>query len=126
MPNRRHMENIDYNFIDEECTDMVRFFNDYGLKTQFSCQGHEDEIDNTYFIIFDDCVSDEDIENFILPFEGIDSRLRGSFVKWVRKLDGKVKYNWQYQITCTDEKTNYKWAKEDLSIFKKYHQTQMA
>ena len=47
------MDSIDYSKIDKECIELVRFFNEYGLKTQFSCKGHNENKLNSYFIIFD-------------------------------------------------------------------------
>ena len=38
---------IPYEEIDPKCKDMVKFFNDVGLYTEFSCQGHDDVCNNS-------------------------------------------------------------------------------
>ena len=37
-----HVITIDYDKIDESCRPLVRFFNERGLYTNMSCEGHND------------------------------------------------------------------------------------
>ncbi len=112
---------IDYNLIDKECIEMVKFFNECGLKTKYCCQGHfENKTSDNYYIMFDDSVKDVNIFNFINLFENTftHSPFLGCFVKWMRKISGEIKCNWIYQLTYKNALLNWKAAKHDLQIFK--------
>ena len=51
--------------IDPLCRRAVVLFNLLGLKTQYCCSGHTDkEYSNHWYIIFDKCVTDEQISAF--------------------------------------------------------------
>ena len=83
--------------MDEACVPMCDFFNTIGLKTQFSCCGHNVE---EFQIIFADEVKQDAITRFI---EKISSKhdhtpLIGSFSMWMRKCDNKIVCNWVYSI----------------------------
>lgn len=55
---------IDYDAIDVECRDLVRFFNEHGLRTWMSCQGHGTVVHNLFYITFDETVTAGDIAKF--------------------------------------------------------------
>ena len=83
--------------MDEVCIPMCDFFNTIGLKTQFSCCGHNV---NEFEIIFADEVKQDAITKFI---EKISSKcdhtpLIGRFTMWMRKCDNKITCNWAYSI----------------------------
>lgn len=83
--------------MDEACIPMCNFFNTIGLKTQFSCCGHNV---NAFEIIFADEVKQDAIIEFI---EKISSKcahtpLIGSFSMWMRKCENKITSNWVYSI----------------------------
>lgn len=44
---------------------MVRYFNENGLKTHMSCQGHNSTNVSMFWIEFDPCITEEDIQEFI-------------------------------------------------------------
>lgn len=82
--------------IDLECIDFVKLFNQEGLKTKFSCQGDRY---NDFYIIFDDEVTDIDMENFISKFKNRygHSPFIGKFSKWCRLMNNTITYNWMFR-----------------------------
>ena len=100
--------------------ELVKFFNEYGLKTKFSCQGHPSDTLGSYYIMFDNIVTDDDIKSFIVLFNNIytHSPFVGEFVKWMRKISGEIVCNWMYQITGTSDYENWARAKIDLKTFR--------
>jgi hypothetical protein len=105
---------IDYNKIDKECVELVKFFNTNGFITEFSCEGHPGER-SEFFIIFSDDVSDEMMYKFIYKFP----TAMGDFMKWVRSagINKPLQSNWMYLITNNIPKINHEWAKIDLETF---------
>ena len=101
------MDSIDYSIIDEECVDLVKFFNEYGLRAEFSCQGHPEDPMSNYNIIFHDSVKDSDIEEFLSKFTNqyTHNPFLGRFSKWARKRSGVIVYNWQYSVTTKQDNT---------------------
>ena len=93
--------------MDKECMPLCDLFNSIGLITQFSCCGHGE---SPFQIIFDDNVTDKQIYDFIdMLSQGKDhTPLVGSFLKWTRKVDGKISSNWTYQVDKIE------WADSDL------------
>lgn len=112
------MKEINYNKIDMECRELVKFFNENGLPTNLSCQGHDNF--NNYFISFDDTVTDNDIANFLLKYSNKynHSPFVGKFVKWARKISGEIKMNWRYTIATKNNQLDYTFAKKDLETMK--------
>lgn len=51
--------------LDPKVIPMVRFFNENGLKTSMSCQGHNKTDQSFFWILFDDSVAEEDIQRFM-------------------------------------------------------------
>ena len=97
--------------IDDECVDFVLFFNRIGLKTKFSCCGHGL---SEFSIMFTKDVTDKQIEDFILKYRS-DSEFTpfiGTFSKWLRKLNGKLQYNWVYACPTIE------FAKADYVVFR--------
>lgn len=109
---------INYDEIDEKCIPMVRFFNDIGLKTKFSCQGHDDLANNSFYVMFDESIGSSDIMDFLLRFENnyTHSPFAGRFFKWMRKMNGAIVSNWEYRVSYGQSLTNQVMAKLDLDI----------
>lgn len=105
---------IDYDIIDEKCVELIKFFNNNGLTTEFSCEGHPNKRSATFYILFSNKVSDEMMHEFICKFPFT----LGKFVKWLRVIEKSrgPESNWMYLLTKTLE-TNHAWAKEDLKRF---------
>ena len=55
---------IDYSRMDTECIEMIKFFNEHGLKTEMSCQGHNKTTQSLFWISFDSSVHTADIVMF--------------------------------------------------------------
>ena len=105
--------------MDNECVPMCDFFNNVGLKTRFSCCGHGVE---GYVVIFDDSVSDADIEKFIAKcsHEKDYTPLQGKFSCWMRKCGGVMVENWMYEIPYSKRTISpMKRAKIDLDKMKR-------
>ena len=113
---------ISYEEIDLKCRDMVKFFNDIGLITEFSCQGHDDVCNNSFQIMFADCVVDKDINNFLSNFDNHPtlSPIIGEFLKWMRKHKGSIISNWRYVISYGNHKMNQELALDDYETMKKF------
>ncbi len=93
-----NVENIQYpDDMDKECIPLCDLFNSIGLMTQFSCCGHGHD---PFQIIFTNNVTDEQIYNLIdtLSQKKDHTPIVGAFLKWTRKLDGKIVSNWTYQV----------------------------
>jgi hypothetical protein len=120
------MKNIDYTQIDSLCIPFIQFFNEIGLTTKYSCQGHDNKLSNKFYIMFDDNVDDKKIERLIINCSNLHNHFsfRGQFVKWARKLNGKIQYNWMYETNVGDYQLNQTLAHTDLklmqSIYKKH------
>ena len=57
---------MNFDFIDDkECIPLVQFFNDNGLKTKWCCSGKDGHGYGFYYIIFDDSVTDEDLNKML-------------------------------------------------------------
>ena len=111
---------INYNDIDKECRDMVKFFNDESLTTKYSCAGHDNDTYNSFYIIFGDLVTDNHILLFLEKYSNkhMHTPFIGKFVKWMRKVEGSICSNWKYEVSYGNYKSNQKYAKEDLKIMK--------
>lgn len=84
--------------IDDDCVDLVLFFNEVGLKTKYSCQGHREN--ESFQIVFDESVTDDQIKDFLkvnLNKFG-HSNAVGKFSKWYRYMSGELVSNWLF--TC--------------------------
>lgn len=51
--------------LDKEVIPLVKFFNENGLPTYMSCQGHNQTNMSMFWIQFDKSVSEDDILNFM-------------------------------------------------------------
>ena len=87
--------------IDEGCVKLITLFNELGLKTRYSCEGHGV---NTFYIQFDNCVTDEQIECFLKKYinQYNHSMFSGKLSKWCRVVCGEIKYNWRYEVLNKD------------------------
>lgn len=98
--------------IDEECVDLVLYFNDIGLKTFMCCSGHGEQ---NFRIIFDNLVTDEDIAIFLKDKVNKynHSMFLGKFVKWARVRSGEIVQNWMYAAeTVSFAEVDYRRLKE--------------
>jgi len=109
-----------YEAVDPKCRDMVEFFNEMNISTISSCQGHNNLQNNAFYVIFDVCVTDKDIDNFLSMFDKhtIHSPFIGTFKKWMRKIDGIITSNWIYSIDYGKYKMNQEFALEDYKTMK--------
>lgn len=107
---------INYDEIDEKCREFVKYFNDIGMKTLFSCQGHDRPLDHSYEIIFDKCVSDDMIQSFIQSISQgkTHTPLVGNIMKWIRWDMGRVAENWMYVMAGDNYYENQRLALQDL------------
>lgn len=139
-----HHDDIDYNRIEKHCCGLVEFFNEAGIKTFESCEGHKDTRKHKVWVSFD---TDEDkIINFIgdlkfyrdkLDENGRDNsvrhRLYGYFAKvypfHTLEVENKMMYakqdyayipRWHYICdVSSDYKRNRQASAEDLRFFRK-------
>lgn len=116
--------NIDIDIIDEDCRDMVIFFNEMGLTTKYCCSGHNTSI---YQVMFADNVTDKMIGDFLYSLLPINEtgeirrtlvQQKGTFTKWARAIDGEIIYNWEYIVDMPMKNTNIINALEDLALMK--------
>ena len=106
-----------YDEIDPLCRDMVKLFNDVGLVTEFSCQGHDCVTRNKFEIMFKGYVKDKEIFNFIsrITNDRGHTPLVGSFSKWSRALNGILESNWMYGVSYGDYRLNQECAFRDYN-----------
>ena len=104
--------------IDDECVDLVLFFNKIGLKTKFSCQGHEPY--EPFEIIFDDSVTDDQIIKFLsVNLNSYQhSNAIGKFAKWHRYMSGQLAINWIFTCRTIEwAKISYKRFTDDMTKY---------
>ena len=82
-------------YIEELCYDLVKFFNDIGLTTFSSCQGHD--CFSNFEIVFDESVDDVQIYEFVKDYKD-ELYNFFPFYKWVRFVDSKLYCNWIFII----------------------------
>lgn len=87
--------------IDDKCYPLVKLFNDMGLPTRHSCEGHGIY---EFSIIFEDEVTDKQIEDLLLKYINKygHSHIYGKFQKWCRVMNNKIKYSWMYIAPSVD------------------------
>lgn len=111
--------------IDPLCIPLVRLFNDIGLKTVYSCQGHKNKKDKENFkfwIMFDNTIEDEDIISFLQKmttpskyYPSLTTTLAGNFYKWIRIAgENELLINWMYECDYRKVRTNQKVAAADF------------
>ena len=83
--------NGEYVEVDDLCVTLLLFFNNNGLKTKFSCQGHE--VNQNFYILFDESVTDEMILEFLKDYWAAFNDVH-PFRKWTR-IDIKNKYEFE-------------------------------
>lgn len=92
--------------MDKDCIQLCDLFNSIGLKTVFSCSGHDRK---KFMIIFDDSVTTNKIDTFISQISIFHNHtpLLGKFLMWSRKIDTQIVHSWVYISDCIE------WANED-------------
>lgn len=82
--------------VDDNCVPLVQYFNNIGLDTKYSCEGHK--LGENFEVMFEDYIKDEQIVNFIKQYSNKCNHTPfcGQFVKWVRKMSGQITFNWIY------------------------------
>lgn len=105
---KKHMQmptyiNNEWVQIDIPCVPIVLLFNRIGMRTQFSCQG-DNNLEH-FEIIFDKEVKDETIIEFLEKFENhyTHSPFLGRFLKWTRKMNGRIVSNWTYSCPTIED-----------------------
>lgn len=98
---------------DSKCIPLVKFFNDIGLMTEFSCESQGDA--HIFRIIFTEQVTDNIIENFIIKYGSNkhQSMTLGQFSNWARVDNGKFTKTWMYEAETIED------ADTDLELFKR-------
>lgn len=131
------MSTLDLSKIEENVRDLVAFFNDIGLKTEMSCEGHPFNNKNKVWVSFD---TYEDVMlSFLYKLEcELDevkleqNKLYGKFVKYYpifseskkkmldkRQLSSVYMPRWYYVCDrSSDYRKNQEYAKNDLNIFR--------
>lgn len=98
------MNDINYNELDPLVIPMVKYFNEQGLTTCMSCQGHNKTNMSMFWIQFDKSVTSEDIQEFMkrhLDWQGTFCSC-GKFAKRmfgfysVRDRQWKTEESWNY------------------------------
>lgn len=84
--------------IDNNCVPLVKHFNKIGLDTKFCCEGHN-KYEN-FEIMFEDYITDEQMVDFLNQYANKynHSPFLGKFVKWYRRMSGKIVSNWIYAV----------------------------
>jgi hypothetical protein len=113
---------LDDNNIDIEIRKLCFLFNKYGLRTQFSCIGHELDVlgkkekNRKSHIIFDDNITNDDISKLLNNIHLIerdkiiiakDKYIEfpvdiGNFGSWIRILNNEAKTNQTWELTYND------------------------
>ena len=113
---------INYAELDTLCIPMVKYFNSIGLITEYSCQGHNNKLQNKFEIIFNKEVTDDQIIEFLSKYsvKYEQSPFIGYFYKWIRMIEHNVILrNWIYVVDYGNYCCNQKYAKEDLLMMLK-------
>ena len=111
--------------IDPLCVPLVQLFNNIGLKTIYSCQGHknkEDKENFKFWIMFDGTIDDEDIISFLQDmttpsknYPSLTTTIGGNFYKWIRIAgENELLINWMYECDYRKVKTNQEVAVSDF------------
>lgn len=89
--------------IDKECVDLVTWFNNYGLKTKYSCRGGDGQ--NRFYIMFQDDTKDSDIDRLLTLYHDKFGFIptKGRFIRWSRWFAGGVVPNWIYESFSVEE-----------------------
>lgn len=97
---------------DIKCIPLVKFFNNQGLITEFSCQSQGES--HTFRIIFSRKVTNNMIKEFIINYGSgeYDSLMLGCFSNWARVSNNKYIKNWMYEAETISD------ADSDLELFK--------
>lgn len=104
--------------MDEKVVPLVKYFNNCGLKTCMSCQGHNKTNQSMFWISFDPSTTEEDV----ILFQQLHLDRNGNFTScgrfakrlWVGKV--AVVKQWHYFAATIEA------AEEDLNRWRKFRQ----
>lgn len=114
---------INYSELDPRVVPLVRYFNDHGLKTMMSCQGHGIHNMSIFWIQFDRSIDEEDIVKFMMShrvsypirkeYQSKYGQIGWNFVsngRFARRLTinlvGQPYYSWNYFAANADAADN--------------------
>ena len=106
---------INYDGLDPAVIPLVRYFNEHGLKTEMSCQGHNKTNMSMFWISFAPTVTEQDIVNFCYDHatEYGYPYTCGRFVhRFIFGLDRKMRKQFEYHAATIEA------ANQDLNRWK--------
>lgn len=107
--------------LDPEVVEMVQFFNENGLVTRMSCQGHNETNMSMFWIEFDPSITLEDIVKFQKEFINWQGNFcsNGSFAEIVYYAEEAVHRHWRYMAAtikaANEDLEEWKTHKEDVN-----------
>lgn len=90
--------------LDKEVIPMVNFFNENGLPTKMSCEGHNKTNQSMFWIEFDSSVTNEDIVQFQRKYLNEYGAFIsfGRFVVRILASASGVRYSWEYMAATKE------------------------
>lgn len=107
--------------IDPEVVPMVQFFNENGLVTSMSCQGHNQTNMSLFWIEFDPSITEQDIVRFQSEFLNWQGNFcsNGSFAQVAYVCDKEIHRRWKYiaasSVAANDDLNEWKNHQDELS-----------
>lgn len=107
--------------LDPEVVPMVQFFNENGLVTRMSCQGHNQTDMSLFWIEFDPSINELDIMRFQEKFLNWQGNFcsNGSFAQIAYVGDGEPHRCWKYiaasSVAANDDLSEWKHHQDELS-----------
>lgn len=96
---KRKLQSFSYpEDMDSECIQLCDLFNSLGLTTKYSCCGHNEQ---EFYVVFQDEINETIIKEFLqyISLHKKHTPLVGGLKYWLRKVDGKIKGNWEYVVS---------------------------
>ena len=114
------IKNLPIKELDPCCREFVYFLNKYGFTTKYCCEGHkEDPYNKAFYIIFEDALSDELIDELISIVGN-----HGEFRKWKRMVQEygrpRILTNWSWSFNYGTADENQMYANVACRLFKKH------
>lgn len=100
---KRKLQSFSYpEDMDSDCVQLCDLFNSLGLTTKYSCCGHNEQ---NFCIMFQDEINEAFIKEFLqhISLHKEYTPLVGGLKYWLRKVDGKIKGNWEYVASTISE-----------------------
>lgn len=100
---KRKLQSFSYpEDMDSDCVQLCDLFNSLGLTTKYSCCGHNEQ---NFCIMFQDEINEAFIKEFLqhISLHKEHTPLVGGLKYWLRKVDGKIKGNWEYIASTISE-----------------------